>query len=64
MKTIKLKINNVAGHVSGSEVTVKTDSHGVPLENKWRRRLKDAETDKCVEVVEPTKAKRNQETEV
>ncbi len=48
---IKLKINSVPGF-SGT-VTVQTDDSGVPLERFWRKRLKDAETDNCVEVVKP-----------
>jgi hypothetical protein len=46
---MKLKINNVPGY-SGT-VSVQVDQNGVPLERFWRKRLKDAVTDKCVEVV-------------
>ena len=46
---MKLKINNVSGY-SGI-VTVQTDSADIPLDRFWRKRLKDAETDNCVEVV-------------
>ena len=45
---MKLKINNVKGF-SGT-ITVE-DNGGVPVERFWRNRLKDAETDNCVEVV-------------
>lgn len=57
---MNLKINSVPGF-SGT-VTVQTDEKGVPLERFWRNRLKDAETDNCVEVVRPrTRLKRNKE---
>ena len=46
---MKLKINNVQGY--SDIVSIKVDSDGVPLEKFWRKRLKDAETDNCVEVV-------------
>jgi len=54
-KQIKLKINNVAGY-SGA-VTVQTDENGVPLSKFWRRRIKDAEIDNCVEIVKSRKTK-------
>lgn len=62
MKTIKLKLNTpMAGYEAGREVTIQTDAAGVPLEKFWRRRLKDADTDKCVEVVKPVKSKKGTE---
>lgn len=51
MKELNLKINNVAGYDPGSTIAVKIDQNGLPLERLWRNRLKDAETDNCVEVV-------------
>lgn len=53
MKSLKLKINNVPGY--SGVVNVKTDAMGTPINKFWRNRLKDAETDKCVEIVKPTK---------
>lgn len=50
---MKLKINNVPGYEG--EITIQTDAFGVPLEKFWRNRLKDAITDKCVEIVKPKK---------
>lgn len=58
---MKLKINNVPGY-SGA-VTVKTDAAGVPLDRFWRRRLLDAATDNCVEIVKPTKPAKQEKTE-
>lgn len=51
---MKLKINNVPGY--SGVVTVTTDKNGIPLDRFWRNRLKDAETDNCVEVVKASKA--------
>lgn len=50
---MKLKINNVLGY-SGT-VIVQTDADGVPLSPFWRRRLQDAVTDNCVEIIKPSK---------
>lgn len=59
MKTIRLKLNSpMAGFKEGQEVTIQTDRSGVPLEKFWRRRLKDAETDNCIEVVKASKPKK------
>jgi len=55
-KTVILKINNVPRYTG--RVLVNTDERGVPLERFWRKRLADAETDNCVEIVRP-KRKRN-----
>ena len=53
---MKLKINSVRGY--SGEITIKTDSNNVPLDKFWRRRLKDAKTDNCVEVVLASRAKK------
>lgn len=59
MNEIKLKLNfEMRGFPAGRVVSVQTDDHGVPLEKFWRRRLHDAVTDNCVEVVEPLKSKK------
>jgi hypothetical protein len=54
-----LKINMpLRGHAAGSAIRVKTQD-GLPVDVYWRRRLKDAEIDSCVEfekaAKEPTK---------
>lgn len=62
MKTIELKLNQpMRGYGAGRIVTIQTDVNGLPLEKFWRRRLKDAEIDNCVAVVEPTPAKSKKE---
>jgi hypothetical protein len=56
---MKLKLNQpMKGYEAGREITVQTDSNGIPLEKFWRRRLRDAQIDNCVEVVKPSKTKR------
>lgn len=52
---MKLKINNVPGYSGTINVTI--CPNGVPCDKFWRNRLKDAQIDGCVEVIEekPTK---------
>jgi len=58
MKTIKLKLNKpMAGYEEGREVAIDVDRNKVPLKRFWRRRLKDAKTDNCVEIVKVSKPK-------
>lgn len=62
MKTIKLKLNHrMLGYEAGREVAIQTDKDGVPLDKFWRRRLKDAGIDNCVEVVKASKSKKEHE---
>lgn len=52
MKKVNLKLNvDLNGKKAGSIVTVKIDRDKVIIDPYWRRRLKDAEIDNCVEVV-------------
>lgn len=55
---MKLLINSARGYTSGQVVTVQVDSNGIPLEQFWRKRLKDALADNCVEVVKASKLKK------
>ena len=58
MKVIQRKINKpMQRHPPGAIVRVPVDNVGVPLEKFWRDRLRDAEIDSCVEVVEETQPK-------
>ena len=54
---IKLKIG-FAGYAEGQEITI-DDENGIPTSHFWRRRLKDAEIDNSIEIVQnkPTKEK-------
>ncbi len=52
MNNIRIKINKqMANHSIGDIVHLDADDNGVPLDFLWRRRLKDAETDNCCEIV-------------
>lgn len=52
MANLKLKINTpMAGHKAGEIVTISVGKHGRPKDIFWRRRLRDAESDNCVEEV-------------
>lgn len=55
---MKLLISNVKGYKPGDVVTVQTDGDGIPLDKFWRRRLKDAKIDNCVEAVKTAKPKK------
>jgi len=57
---IKLNIA-MNGFAKGQEIPIE-DINGIPTDPFWRRRLKDAEIDNCVEIVQTkpeTKTKRN-----
>ena len=56
---IKLKVG-FAGYAEGQEITIE-DNDGIPTSYFWRRRLKDAEIDNSVEIVQ-TKPKSETET--
>lgn len=52
-----IRINKTFGpYKEGQVVRVDTDADGVPLEAYWRRRLQDAQTDGCCEMVQPKAA--------
>lgn len=62
MKIVKLKINiAMYGYAIGQEVSVETDSKGTPFDKYWRRRLKDSEIDNCLEVMKPSKPRKDTE---
>lgn len=49
---LSLKANlNVHGKKPGDEFTIETDSSGIPLEQKWRNRLKDTKMDGCITIL-------------
>lgn len=47
-------------HKANAVITVDADENGKPLDNYWRRRLRDAKIDNCCEIVvpEPKKTKK------
>ena len=59
---MKLKINKVSGYAAGAVIDIQTDSGGIPLDKFWRKRLKDAALDDCVEVVKTSKKPKNGES--
>jgi hypothetical protein len=36
----------------GKQAVIEVDRNGTPLEQHWRRRLKDSKTDGCIAVIE------------
>lgn len=53
MEKLKIKINSaLRGYKPGTIIEIKANSDGVPADGYWRRRLKDAKIDNCVELVE------------
>ena len=58
MKTIQVKINkSFPPHQAGQIVRVPVNDFGTPIGKLWRDRLRDAETDQCVEIVKEKKTK-------
>ena len=54
MRTILIKINKAFdGHKPNQLVKVECDLSDIPFNLSWRRRLKDAELDRCCEIVKP-----------
>lgn len=52
----KLKLNApLRGNPKGTVVRIEVDKDGVPVDQYWRNRVKDAAIDGCVEFVKPTK---------
>lgn len=55
-KTLMLKLNvALRGHRAGEIIRLRTDNNGIMLDTYWRRRLKDAEIDGCVEIMNTPK---------
>lgn len=52
---IRIKINTLLkGHEPGSVITLEADANGTPKGREnlfWRRRIRDAKYDNCVEVL-------------
>ncbi len=54
---MKIKINVTMGrHKAGTIIEVQ-DMNGKPIENFWRRRLRDSVFDNCCEIVKDKKVK-------
>lgn len=51
---VTIQINKKIGpHPPGTTLGVDADLNGTPLDEFWRRRLKDAKTDDCCEILKP-----------
>jgi hypothetical protein len=58
-KPIEIKIlKDMGQYKAGDLIRVTADEDGVPLDQFWRRRLKDSKDDSCCEIVMPA-AKQN-----
>ena len=57
----RIRVNKAMGPSLpiGAERDIEVDSEGVPLEQFWRQRVKDAKTDDCVEWVKPAKQQKS-----
>jgi hypothetical protein len=55
-KVLRLNVP-LKGFSKGAAVLVVVDQNGVVLDQYWRRRVKDATTDNCVQFVNPKKKK-------
>jgi hypothetical protein len=54
---MQIKINqNFAGHKEGDIIEIQSHQ-GIPLENFWRRRLRDSAIDGCCEIVKEKKSR-------
>ncbi|MFP3921739.1 MAG: hypothetical protein ACLFU3_08555 [Dichotomicrobium sp.] len=69
MKPKKLKLRITApvpihGRQPGEVFEVRCDSRGVPLDENWRKRLRDEQVHQCgaVEIVKPEKPAKAKET--
>lgn len=57
MATIRVRVHKqIFGHKPGDEVEIPVFEDGAPTQLFWRRRLRDAERDGCVSIVQPAKA--------
>jgi len=61
--TIRLKIKgNLPGYMEGEVVVIKADENGTPLDQYWRRRLRDSKHDGCVELIQAVKKTSSKKT--
>jgi len=56
---IKLKVG-FSGYAEGQEINI-DDDNGIPVSHFWRRRLKDAEIDKSIEIVQTKETVKTEE---
>ena len=55
---LEIKVNKpLPGYIVGCIVKIASDKEGTPLDFYWRRRLKEAESESCCEIVKPASTK-------
>lgn len=60
---VNIRINKTFGkYIAGQLVQVETDHEGTPTDQYWRRRLKDAQTDACCEVMQEAQPVKTKQT--
>lgn len=60
---MKLKLNiAMNGFAKNQEITIK-DVNGIPTDPFWRRRLKDAEIDNSIEIVQTKATQKSKKTQ-
>ncbi len=58
MKKVPYRLNvAMRGHQAGDTIRIEVDQRGVPLDQFWRNRLRDAERDGCM-TKQPTAVKK------
>jgi len=61
---IKIKVlKNIPGYAAGVTVKVDADESGTPYSVSWRRRLRDAKKDNCVEIQKESKTSKSKTPE-
>ena len=55
---MKIKLNvDMLKFKAGRVLNIEVDQNNIPIDQFWRNRLKDAEIDNCVEIVNKKKVK-------
>lgn len=61
----KLKLNTaLRGYSAGTQINIKVDKNGTPLDSYWRDRFKDSRIDNCVEILLENKKKKERRNEL
>lgn len=54
---VRVNVDTISGCSKGQVVELDADEDGTPLSYHWRRRLVDAKTDRCVDVLPSAKGR-------
>lgn len=58
MKRIKIKLNiDLLKYKKGNVISIVCDESGTPIDQFWRKRLRDSVKDNCVTIIEDKKKK-------